>query len=113
MAELIEDGLDPIGFESLGKLWIEQPGPGRCPELALVLIDQAAVRGGRRVLLDLARSRYRGVPFIQLASSSSAVVTGAWDMVLHRPLSIADLIVAVRAICGRAQPGRERTGAAR
>jgi hypothetical protein len=82
MAELIERDLDPLGFESLGQLWVRLPTRGRCPRPRAILVDRRAIAGRRLALLELARSRWPAVPLL----------------LFSRPISIRELAGAIQAL---------------
>lgn len=108
MAELIERGLDPIGFQAPGWLWLDPPPHARCPEPAVVLIDQHGLGGRRRVLVDLARSRWPSARFVLLAGATQPLAPGRWAAVLRRPISIDELATAVEHLASEADGGGER-----
>lgn len=97
-AELRELGYDAVGAPDLsGSLAYPAIEPERGP-VSLVLVDQQALAGAHEMLLARLLERHGHPPSMLLAPAGLPHIAGDWALVLHRPLSIADIVRGVRAV---------------
>jgi hypothetical protein len=90
-AALRDVGYDAVGTRALGastRLMGREQGRG---PVRLVVLAQEALAGADRRDLD----RLRGAtdaPIVLLASAGGGDTTGPWEQIVHRPVSIGDLV---------------------
>jgi hypothetical protein len=96
-AQLREAGYDALGAPDLaGALLYPGQEPGRGP-VGLVLIDHAALGPHAETMLPQLLERHRA-PAVLLAPAGITPTGGPWTRVLHRPISIADIVRVVREL---------------
>lgn len=94
---MLESGYDALGAPDLaGALLYPALEPGRGP-VGLVLVDHAALASHAEALLPQLLELH-GAPAILLAPAGVTPTTGPWARVLHRPISIADIVREVREL---------------
>lgn len=97
-AELLEAGYDAIGSRTLSAaLRYPRTEAGRGP-VGLIIVDQAVVAREAPAVLERLVSKHAGSRCFLLARSSGALPAGSWDSVLRRPLSIRQVVEAVRRV---------------
>jgi hypothetical protein len=95
-ASLREVGYDAVGARNPAEARRYRPiEPGR-GAIGLIVADHEAA-ADREALNDMVAS-HRDPPVILLARSTSETPKGAWTRVIHRPLSVADLVAAVESL---------------
>jgi len=99
--ELTERGFDAVGLASLGHLLVEPPRRPDHEQVAVVLVDRAAAVGRRDRLVEIAHSRYAGVPFVLLSGKLWPSQPGPWQTVLRRPISLAELASQLSVLAAR------------
>ncbi|MGH7546594.1 MAG: hypothetical protein ACREMM_00295 [Gemmatimonadales bacterium] len=95
-AELREAGYDATGASSLAS-GLHQPAvAGDRGPVRLVIVDDctAAVPA----LLEAARAQYPGSRFLLVQAGAGAPPPGGWDRVLRRPVTIGEIVAAVREL---------------
>jgi DNA-binding NtrC family response regulator len=95
-AELRDAGYDAIGASSLSRALRYPPDDAERGPVRLVVVDSATA-AAEPVALERAPQRYPGVPFV-LIRGAGAASRGPWAAILQRPLSIGDIVAAVRRL---------------
>jgi DNA-binding NtrC family response regulator len=94
-AALREAGYDAVGTRNLDTaLRVRPDEPDRGP-IRLVIVDQSAASGAEEQLPQLL-SLHGMPPAILLARPTLAVPEGPWQRVLKRPVSVDEMVTAVR-----------------
>ncbi|HEU5262863.1 MAG TPA: hypothetical protein VFU41_15695 [Gemmatimonadales bacterium] len=95
-AELRELGYDAIGASSLASGLRHPAVEGDRGPVRLVIADDrtAAVPA----LLERARAQYAGSRFLLIQRGAGAPPPGSWDKVLRRPVTIGEIVAAVREL---------------
>ena len=97
-AELLEAGYDAIGSPTLSAaLRYPSAAAGRGP-VRLIIVDQVVVEREASEVLERLVSQHAASGRFLLARSSGAVPAGDWDAVLRRPLSVGQIVEAVRRV---------------
>jgi hypothetical protein len=97
-AALREVGYDASGTRGLsGAFQQAVPDPSRGP-LRLLLLDQESLTEDEKQYLNQLRDRAAGVPMVLVAPATRPVREGPWTRVIHRPISIADLVRLVESL---------------
>jgi hypothetical protein len=95
-AALREGGYDAVGTRALaGAARLTADAPDRGP-VGLVILAQEALAGADRS--DLDRLRETGAPIVLLAPAGGGDSAGPWVRVVHRPVSIGELVRVVEAL---------------
>jgi DNA-binding response OmpR family regulator len=95
-AALRETGYDAVGTRALsGAAYLSAAQPDRGP-VGLVLLEQEALAGAGRG--DLDRLREATAAPIVLLAPGGADSPGPWTEVIHRPVSIGELVRVVEAL---------------
>ena len=95
---LREAGYDAVGARGVREARLINPvAPGRGP-VRLVVIDQDALRGAESTDLQRLRGRHGDPDVVLLARATIAPPAGAWKRIVHRPVSVADLVSAVETL---------------
>lgn len=100
-AELVERGYDAVGVPDLATAVRSLPVEGDRRTIRLIVVDQAAVTGGDRWLLDLLVSRHGGPPVLLLAHALGEPPPGPWRRVVRRPALVGEIAAAVEEIVPR------------
>ncbi|UCC48474.1 MAG: hypothetical protein JSV41_13605 [Gemmatimonadota bacterium] len=97
-AELLAAGYDAVGSRTLSAaLRYPATQPGRGP-VRLIIVDQCVVeREASEVRAGLA-AKHTGSRWFLLAHSRSALPAGDWDAALRRPVSIGQVVEAVKRV---------------
>ncbi len=96
-AELREAGYDAIGASSLATALRYPPVVSDRGPVRLFILDHPAAAAAP-ALLERARTRYAGSRFLLITGPGRAAPGGPWDRVLPRPLTIGDIVAAVRRL---------------
>jgi hypothetical protein len=95
---LRETGYDAVGTRTLSSaLRVPVTVPERGP-VRLIVVDQAALDDDAGDRLERLLASHGHPPTMLLARSMSATPRGSWATVLRRPVSMADISSAVRAM---------------
>jgi len=95
-AALREAGYDAIGardMEDAARYRVIEAGRG---PVELVLVDQDATANAMDDLRDILESHH-DPPAVLLGHATHAAPAGPWSRILGRPVSVADLVVAVQS----------------
>jgi DNA-binding NtrC family response regulator len=103
-AELIERGHDAIGAESPEEaLRVAPSDPERGPVNVLV-IDQDAAEGTTGALFPALRARHLNARVALLRHPTLPPVTGRWDLVLQRPITVGEVATAIEGLLAGCAP---------
>jgi DNA-binding NtrC family response regulator len=98
---LLRAALREVGYDAIGARNMDDARryraiePGRGP-VKLVLVDQEAVADGMDELRDILASHH-DPPAILVAPATRALPDGPWSRIVHRPVSVADLVTEVES----------------
>lgn len=96
-AALREGGYDAVGTRALaGAARLAADAPDRGP-VGLVILAQEALAGADRSDLDRLHEA-AGAPIVLLAKAGGGDSAGPWVRVVHRPVSIGELVRVVEAL---------------
>ena len=96
-AALREGGYDAVGTRALaGAVRLTAADPDRGP-VALVILAQEALLGADRSDLDRLREA-TDAPIVLLAPAAGGDSAGPWVQVVHRPVSIGELVRVVEVL---------------
>jgi hypothetical protein len=104
-ATLRDAGYDAVGTRTLAsamRIAVAEPDRGA---VRLIVVDQAAL-GANGARLDQLLALHDAPATLLLASATAGTLAGAWQRVLRRPVSVADIATAVAAIVPLAAEGR-------
>jgi len=94
-AELVERGYDAVGVPDLRTVF-------RWPSLAegrgtvrLVVLDEMAVEGEERWILDQVLAEHGRPPVVLLARAREESPVGPWARVVRRPFTLGDVVAIV------------------
>ena len=97
-AGLREAGYDAIGTRGLrAALSIKPTVPERGP-VGLIIVDQPALAATATASLAALRSRHADVKLMLIARPTVATPASDWNLVLRRPLSVADIVTAAQSV---------------
>ena len=98
-AALREEGYDAIGTQSLGSaLRVRASDPERGP-VRLIIVDQAAMTESRSpAQLERLCSCHRDLKTILIARVTVPTRQSQWDRVLSRPVSVGEIVDAVKSV---------------
>lgn len=97
-AALREDGYDAIGARGIREAFRVRPvDPERGP-VRLLIVDQDALAGGADALLERLTRRFGAPDAVLVKRPSRSLPEGEWRRVLQRPVSVADVVDAARAL---------------
>jgi hypothetical protein len=98
---LLRSALREVGYDAVGtrtpasalRVRASDPRP-----MGLIVVDQAALASGEDAALARLLARHDNPPTILVARATASTPAGAWQRVLRRPLSVADLAAAVESL---------------
>lgn len=97
-AALREVGYDAVGTRTLvAALRVPPAEPERGP-VRLVIVDQPALGPGSDEQITRLLARHGTPDTILLARAAVATPAGPWQRVLHRPVSVADVVSAAQEL---------------
>lgn len=97
-AALREAGYDALGAHDLAEaLTYPTEERGRGP-VRLVVLDQPVLQNGTDSAVTRLIRRHDGPATLLLARAVTSLPSGAWDQVIQRPASIADVLRAVQRL---------------
>lgn len=103
-AELEGAGYDAVGTRSLSAALRYPPVEALRGPVRLLIVEQGAVEGAEEgeqaalELLDRLRQMHREARVLLLARGTAALPPGTWDAVLRRPVSLGQVVAAVKEL---------------
>ena len=94
-AELEQAGYDAVGAETVSEAMHQSIADPERP-VQLVVVDSGIASAEAEAMAQL-RRRYPGVPFVVIQRAGPAP-PGPWTASLHRPVTIGDIVAAVRKL---------------
>jgi DNA-binding NtrC family response regulator len=97
-AALREDGYDAVGSRGVREaLRVRPDDPERGP-VRLIVVDQDALAANAPALFPALRDRLGRPETLLIRRGTRSAPNGEWGRVLQRPVSVADIVEAVRTL---------------
>ncbi len=108
---LLRASLREVGYDASGAhdvIEAARPGASDAGALRLLIVDAQALAGDtvRAELLDRLIGPDRKPLRLLIAPATGQPAAGAWDQVLHRPISIGEIVVTVESLLPLAPEAR-------
>jgi len=96
-AALLDAGYDAVGARSVSEALAQTPADPERGAVRLVIIDRPVLAREDTPLADLLGAHRNPVTLL-LAPAGESAPPGPWSQIIHRPVSIGDMVRVIRSL---------------